>query len=159
MIDMLEANPVASDEDILRAELILGVDLPEEYRRWLKTCCDGGFPSSQNHFIDRTKVAAAWTSIQAQQIYSLAESIEMRKLYSGRISSDLLPVVDDGCGNYTCLAICGMQREEVFFWDHERELLSAPVSGLPIDEHPCCFFVAHSWNAFIGLLGKSILSD
>jgi hypothetical protein len=134
-MDMLEfltridrKSPPAPEEQIARLEAVLGVALPEDYRRFLVQC-NGGFVGSMLWFRAPTpegKSADAGVhhigGFREESHFSLEEA---RDTYQSdqppRIPHELLWVMDDPFGNAICLGISGPYRGRVYFWDHEQE--------------------------------------
>ena len=128
-IEMLSSNGPVDDERIRLFELTLGVELPSSYRNWM--CLNnGGYPSRSNNFIQKDRFEPPLRcSVGIESFLSLHEIPEARNVYRNRISSDLMPIADDGDGNYLCIAILGEERGAVFFWDHECESAAFELLG------------------------------
>lgn len=131
--------PIAQ-EDLVRLEDQLKIELPDEYRRFLLQN-NGGRPEPDVfRFIDSsqsiTQDSVAWfMCIKPEHINDLYET--MSEL-TGRIPDNMLPIAVDSFGNYICLITIGESRGEIYFWDHELET-----------EDKNTFFVAFNFNTFL----------
>ncbi len=113
-------GPVAS-EKIADFEASIGETLPADYREFLSACNGGALGG---------RLCCPYGSDEANvcihHVGGLRDSASMslaarRRVYSGRIPSDLLWIMDDPGGNAICLGIRGPHRGKVYFWDHEEE--------------------------------------
>ena len=116
--------PPAPEKAIRSLESDLGGTLPDDYRAFLVRC-NGGFCGGSLWFKGPTpegeKADAGVHHIggfRRESYFSIQKSVEC---YKGRISSDLLWIMDDPFGNAICLGVKGPHQGKVFFWDHEEE--------------------------------------
>ena len=119
-----EKDPPAPRDQLSDLEGELGVPLPEDYRRFL-IACNGGYVGGALWFTGSTPDGAS-ADVGVHHIGGFRKEKHFslpwhRQVYSDRIPSDLLWIMDDPFGNAICLAFRGTQRECVYFWDHENE--------------------------------------
>lgn len=117
---------VASDERIARFESSAHLQLPDEYREFLKRYGNTAFEDYVVYpFIDRECPWAENGYGGISVFYGLdAGPYDLEKRFSShvnRIPSDMLPIGVDGGGNLICLAFTGPDRGSVFFWDRDAE--------------------------------------
>ncbi|HSI85789.1 MAG: SMI1/KNR4 family protein [Candidatus Methylacidiphilales bacterium] len=154
-IEMLRANPAASEDALRILEHTFGAELPADYRAWLQEC-NGGWPDNLNNWIDDSAIPGVPNCIGVQDFLSTDRIISTHREYGGRIPRYLLPIGDDGDGNYVCLGILGESRGGIYYWDHENEpaafeLLEEKLSS----EHTNIHFIAKSFSDFAEKLGPS----
>jgi cell wall assembly regulator SMI1 len=114
----------ATKDEIANAETVLGVVLPETYRRFLGMFGWGRFSHQELYgvgsdtppYLDLVKNASA-------------ERFEMEP----RMPWHLVPVMNDGAGNHYCLDTARSVDGEcpVVFWDHEQESSQTPAVMAP----------------------------
>ena len=140
---------LASDERIARFESSAHLQLPGEYREFLKRYGNTGFKQFVEYpLIDKKCPWASNGCCEISVFYGLdAGPYDLEKRLSshvGRIPSDMLPIAVDSGGNLICLAFTGPDRDSVFFWDRDAE----PEPG----EQDLCtnvYLVARSFDDFL----------
>ncbi len=96
--------------------------------------------------------------IGGEQLYGTAEISEMREVYFGRVSADLLVFGNDDFGNALCIGLHGPRQNKIYFWDHEDDTAGALAIGMDVDSegiHQNEYFVADSLSEFISLYRDS----
>jgi len=89
------------DKKILEVESKLGLKFPEDYKQFLKTF--------------------GWIYIfELAGINStLEETLKLRKSYGDEFPNNIIPIDEDGYGNYYCLVCSGKDKGKVIFWQHD----------------------------------------
>jgi hypothetical protein len=54
---------------------------------------------------------------------------------------ELLPIAHDGSGNVICLSRAGVNKHNVYYWDHDAEHSSPTYDNV--------YFIAESFDAFL----------
>ena len=129
-VSFTETKPVIQDEDIVRAERILGCTLPEEYRRFLLKE-NGGRPSLEAFNIqwNDNPVGDGWGASLIHFFLSIHDGdysnlIEYNNVdFKGRIPKDTVAIAYDQGGNLLLMGVGESNRGKIFFWvkDHEVE--------------------------------------
>jgi hypothetical protein len=159
MIDTLfprTSNSPASDEDIAQLEASLGSSLPSQLKAFLMTANGAWIPDVVIPSEGCPEVPGG--GIRGEMLYSAAEIIESRETYSNRVSPDLLVCGNDDFGNALCIGLHGPRQGQIYFWDHEDDVVGALEMGMDVDPeraHQNEFFVAHSLFEFITLYQKA----
>jgi len=107
LIDLGEnfkTKKLAKPQEIEKIEHKLEVSFPNEYKEFL-----------QNF---------GWISIGeiaeiADLGSNLEETLQLREGYGDKFSKNLVPLHDDGFGNYHCLVCGGKDNGKVIFWQHD----------------------------------------
>lgn len=109
-------------EDVLRRfESRLGVQLPSDYRNFL-LAYNGGSWKKKCFYISEDQGSSL-----IHHVYGLHDGPEYLRLdsaherFRGRIRDGLIPLADDQGGNQVCIGLVGLDREKVFFFDHETD--------------------------------------
>jgi SMI1-KNR4 cell-wall len=118
-------KPVVSSERIARFESSAHLQLPSEYREFLKQYGNTAFGKAVEYpFID---TRCPWASNGCGRIsvfFGLDGTYDLDQEFSNhvdRVPSDMLPIGEDGGGNLICLAFAGPDTGAVFFWDRDGE--------------------------------------
>lgn len=109
-------GPLA-EEQLQAFEQELGVELPREYRDFLKAY-HGGVPQPNQFWIFR----GTWRS-QIEQLYGLEDGPASLRTWrlnrEANIPEDLLAIGQDEKGNFICIGLSGADRGVLYFLDHE----------------------------------------
>lgn len=134
-----------TQEDINKAEVLVGGKMPPEYWMWMKLY-NGGRPERAVFNIPSEK-GGVYSDSFVNWFYSVSEDrslnfLTKNKLYiiQPRFEKGLIAVAEDGFGNMVLLSIREKDYGQVFFWDHEKE------------EEEAVAFVAKNWVEFINSL-------
>ncbi|HEX8558041.1 MAG TPA: SMI1/KNR4 family protein [Pyrinomonadaceae bacterium] len=144
-----------TEDELKRAEGVVGAPLPEEYRRFLLRH-NGGYPEPGDFRIEWTdpRLARAWRISTVADFHALDDGATLDllrdfKTFQGRIPKGTLAVALDPGGNVVLLGLAGEHRGRVFFW----------VNSLPAEYDETDFAnlgrVADGFDAFIGSLFDS----
>lgn len=90
-------------EEIQEIEEKLKVKLPEEYKEFLQTF--GSLSVVGLQMIDGHSV--------------IKETRKLREYYPKTFSYNLIPIEEDGYGNYYCVVCDGKDRGKIIFWQHD----------------------------------------
>ena len=121
MVEIIDANPYGSlsREKLDEFERQIGTSLPEDYKTFLLHY-NGGRPAPSFFWIKPVDDGS-----EVFQFYGLHKgpahlSIET---YAGKerygIPATMLPIGDDGVGNFICLDLSAVHFGEVYFLDHD----------------------------------------
>jgi hypothetical protein len=108
----------AADGAIEAAEDALGLELPEDYRTFLREH-DGARLSANRLEPSRTPGGGART------LYAVAELPKRRAAMRERLPAELMPIADAG-GDLIALGVAGDARGRVYQWEHEFEAEDPP---------------------------------
>ncbi|HYR10999.1 MAG TPA: SMI1/KNR4 family protein [Longimicrobium sp.] len=111
-------GPPLAPEEIDAFEREIGHTLPEDYRRFL-SLCNGGFGGGRFWFVDAGVHHVG--GLREESSFSLRHARRVYQLDEPRIPRSLIWIMDDPFGNAICLGVSGIERDRVFFWDHEGE--------------------------------------
>lgn len=142
-----------TEDDLRRAESVIGASLPAEYRKFLLQH-NGGRPDPADFRInwkDRERLARGWRISTVGDFHSIYDGpalnlLEDFKFYRDRIPKDMLAVARDPGGNAILLGLAGDKRGRVFFW----------INNLPAEYTETDFanlgFIASGFDEFINSL-------
>ena len=129
-VSFTEAEPPIHDEDIVRAERILGCTLPEDYRRFLLKE-NGGRPSLEAFNIqwNDNPVGEGWGASLIHFFLSIHDGKYSNFInyntvkFEDRIPKDTVAIADDQGGNLLLIGVGESNHGKIFFWvkDHEVE--------------------------------------
>lgn len=120
MVKIVEAGDKLSNQTIKLFESFLDINLPNSYRSFLQKN-NGGSPEPNcfNFYgEDSGSSIHYFYGINADPDYDIVKDL---KIYKDRIPPDCLPIAYDEGGNLICLILKGINREKIYFWDHELE--------------------------------------
>jgi hypothetical protein len=117
--------PPASPEEIERVEAELGIELPDDYRRFLQERHNGG--DLEENFLPPEADASVRYLYSAgpnddDDIFDLVSAASFYSPDSPadpEIDPDYLPTGEDDGGNVVCLKVRGDDRGAVYFWAHD----------------------------------------
>jgi len=157
LIGTTDGNAGATEKELQTFESELGFSLPAQYRKFLSLTAGGD--NDQCH-IESLGFGIAYVGGVAQESkHPLSDLRFFYQIEDGyRIPKDLLPIMDDGCGNIICIVVSGSNTGKIFLWCHETELLMYDESGEKFikdytsENSPNLDFVANSFLEFVGML-------
>jgi hypothetical protein len=140
-------QPICETE-IRQVEERLGIRLPHDYENFL-LLHNGGQPDPQMFSIqgcgqDDHATASFFFGIGGDENIDLEAN---RRIYQGRVPSDILPIASDPGGNLLCISVSGKNDGKLYFWTHEEESLDG---DLPTYEN--LYFVANNINELLANL-------
>jgi hypothetical protein len=150
------SNTPVSDEELAKLEETLDSSLPSQLKALLVAANGAWIPDVVIPSESCPEVPGG--GIGGEMLYSAAEIIESRETYTNRVSPDLLVFGNDDFGNALCIGLHGPRQGQVYFWDHENDVVGAVEMGMEVDPelaHQNEFFVAHSLFEFITLYQKA----
>ena len=144
-------------EAVLTAlERKLGIELPEEYRRFL-LLHNGGKPAPAGfHYEDETgqytdSQVDRFLSVHEGKLANFADDFITYKVDEKRMPDRLVPIATDPGGNVVCISVAGRDRGAIYFWDHEHEMDAADEEeGEPGESN--VHLIADSFGEFLALL-------
>jgi hypothetical protein len=122
--DTRAPRPIVA-EDVRDVEAKLGHAMPEDYAAFLLRYNEGAVSFGKNAAFrvpgdpgDLIGVDTFHSLLMEDKApgYDLWTNYRMEQ---GLIPSWLLPVIGDAGGSYACVAISGLRRGQVFYWEHE----------------------------------------
>ena len=134
---MTTANGRATDSAIRALEDHLGVDLPSDYKRFLKQC-NGGKPENDEVKIDGWGI----TGIQRFNGLALGDCYDIEKITQLLLCGDriaYLPIASEPGGSNFFLCVSGADYGSVYFKDHH-------------DSNNKMFLLAESFDRFFDSL-------
>jgi hypothetical protein len=146
-LEIVNPNPygVLSEQKLQELELKLGINLPEDYRSFLKKF-NGGKPNPAGFWIkqgvDGSEVHQFYGLHNGPKWLSLNYYIEEQT----GISKYYLAIGDDGTGNYLCMKLQRHENGSFYFIDHEIHNFNEPDSLTGFTK------VANSFAEFISSL-------
>ena len=121
--EMLDVGPPLTNQRVDALERYLGIVLPETYKSFL-TRYNGGRPRP-NFFTIHGFEGNPFGSVH--YFFGLDRPIRSNnidwnyQIYDRRIPRELLPIAGDGSGNIICLSLEGVNKDFVYYWDHDTE--------------------------------------
>jgi hypothetical protein len=121
MISLSKTFPATSDAAVAEFEQEIGIQLPEDYRRFLLTY-NGGEP------VDGEFQVPGWGFSVVHVFYGLGTGFDAYNLDWSRVRFEevfpdsITPIARDPGGCLVCLGVQGRPRGKVYFWDRGQEL-------------------------------------
>jgi cell wall assembly regulator SMI1 len=115
-----------SEERLREVERDIGLNFPEQYRRFL-LAHNGGtpVPAVFDYKIEKgayTDSIVDWfLAIYDGEHDNFEDSVQVYKSREPRIPNNFIPIAHDPGGNLICISASGGDLGAVYFWDHERE--------------------------------------
>ncbi|MGL5833923.1 MAG: SMI1/KNR4 family protein [Waterburya sp.] len=141
-----------TQENIEQLEKQLGFELPSNYKDFLSFYGLSAFeeyvyfPFQESYPKDDKGLFSVFFGIYSDDSYDLIDNYYS---YQGRMSSNLLPIANDPGGNIICMSINTDDKENIYFWDHEDEIVVE--KGAKIDNSNL-YLIANSFDEFINSL-------
>lgn len=131
-------------------EQIIGLRLPEEYKKHLLTY-NGGRCLPNRFFFDengkRTSSGIDWfLAIYDGKYDNLKNYIKIYKKEEKRLPHNILPIAHDPGGNLVCISCVGEDFGYIYFWDHEKEV---DFQDPDHNEYSNLYLVAKSFQSFL----------
>jgi SMI1 / KNR4 family (SUKH-1) len=107
-----------SEETVRSFEARHDLALPSDYRAFL-LANHGGVPEPNFYWVVPREWGSGICNVYGfgEHDYSLDECVGDRWVFG--IPNELLPIGDDGCGNFLCIGVCGAGRGQMYYVDHE----------------------------------------
>jgi hypothetical protein len=148
LVSALEAvyGPEVSEQDIDTYERELGMALPESYKAFLRhfgnIASDGILGSPRQDWLAQPSV--------------LEQTRELRETFPESFHRNLLPISNDGGGNFWCLVCNGADKGKVIFWQHDAPSTES-YPNVPEGESPSFWIEAQTFDAWlIDYLGSEV---
>jgi hypothetical protein len=135
-----------SESRLVEFERTCGLALPPDYREFLLEF-NGGVPFPSSFWITEPTNASG-----VQQFYGLHDGPSWLSIHTyarneaSGVPAGILPIGDDGVGDWICIGIAGAHYGRVYFVDHEVHPLDDPDSMKGITE------LAESFERFLANL-------
>ncbi|RZK10710.1 MAG: SMI1/KNR4 family protein [Flavobacterium sp.] len=141
-----------SEFEVTRFEKVIGFKLPNDYRNFLLNY-RGGFLGEAliYDFIENGENTIGGI----ESIYGFCENKDnsLYKYYKDycddykRMMLGMIPIGDDGSGNYICLLLAKKDFGKIYFWDHEWEVdFNDPEESQEAFRN--CHWIADSFTEF-----------
>lgn len=149
-IKLVETEKKLTSEQLQKTEKTIGLQLPDEYRRFV-LLYNGGCPKPGGfRFI--CQATGSWEESLVAWFLAIYEGeaenfLKFFNDYQGRIPADTIAIARDPGGNLILLGTVGKQRGKIFFWQQDFETDEDDVA----DYSNVCW-VADSFNDFINSL-------
>lgn len=128
MVDIVNYNSPASNEEIIAFEKETGVFFPEDYKSFLKAY-NGGQPiPSAFSFLSKQEDGSAidwFLSLGKDRYSNLREYYERYKV---RLPEEMIPIAHDAGGNLVLIGV--NEKQGIYFWDHEFEAEEGEVPDM-----------------------------
>ena len=141
-----EPHGPLSQESLAQFEQAHGLTLPSDYREFLLEF-NGGTPSPSSFWISAPADASG-----IQQFYGLHDGpswLSIRTYVENPtigVPTGMLPIGDDGVGDWICIGISGSRDGRIYFVDHEVHPFDDPESMEGITQ------LADSFKSFLASL-------
>ena len=121
-------NPPATLEAIAEFERLCGYTLPPDYCDFLQRH-NGGKPTPDTFPISPSIGSGGIRAFFGLHHgdYSLADAYRCR---FDSIPAHVIPIAEDGCGNFICLSLAEPNRGSISFLDHETDIQHPVASSL-----------------------------
>ncbi|RYZ87165.1 MAG: SMI1/KNR4 family protein [Proteobacteria bacterium] len=122
-----EPQDIVSDFEISRFEKLIGNKLPADYRYYIKNFRGGfldgyiGYPMIENERSTSGGIDSFF-GLNSDDRYSLIRYYTMYCIEQKRMMPGMIPIGQDGGGNYVCLLLSKKDYGKIYFWDHELEV-------------------------------------
>ncbi len=126
MINIINTEIEIGAYEIAKIEKILGYTFPNEYKKHILKfnggqCNPNKFKFDNNGTIEESSID--WfLAIYDGEYDNLAHYIQIYKIQSKRMPSDLFPIAHDPGGNLICISSNPKSYGFIYFWDHESEI-------------------------------------
>lgn len=138
-----------TEAQVAALEATLPRPLPPDYRRFL-LLCNGEFDYDRLDENEENVVSWFYTLTRVKPLRTLEQVRDrMQDPDDLRISEEVLPIGDDGCGNAICIGLTGKHRGKIFLWDHESEPDPATWDGT-VKGSGNTEIIAESFTALVG---------
>lgn len=148
---------ITTPEQIREAENTIGLELPEEYKKYLLSH-KGGHP-------DPDTFSVQWNGqdwAEGNEINSVAwffaiydgkdeNFLDYYETHKGRIPNDTIAIARDPGSNLILLGTSGTNKGKIFFWQREYEV---DFENGEVPDYSNVGFVANSFNEFIDSLSR-----
>lgn len=117
------------DVEVRRVEHALGVTFPEDYRACVKGC-HGGRPRDNNFSFMNPAIGRMESSLAILLSFSDDDPeniVETHHRLLPFLPVGVIPIADDGGGDFVCLQYGGQAEPSVVYW-HHRERSVVPLS-------------------------------
>lgn len=148
MIELSEAGPPLTEENLISFERDLGISLPDPYRRFLLRT-NGGRPPSEKDTVDVEGLPGSPTDLHF--LFGLGDPVKSCELrwnketLRERIPNNRLAIASDSFGSVFCISLVGADRGAVLFCD-----LQSVYANFEAD--PEFYPVAPDFDAFLNKL-------
>lgn len=121
-----QAERAVTEADVAGVEAHINASLPDDYRAFLLK-----YGSGRPHFGKEVDFPLATYASGSFGIDSFIGAVPMKNAYCyglvdhydqsrEDLPDEILPIAEDGAGNYVCLAVKGDDKGRIYFWNHEE---------------------------------------
>jgi cell wall assembly regulator SMI1 len=119
-VKIKSTNPPATPEAISEFERLCGFSLPSDYRDFLQRH-NGGEPTP-----DAFPISPSFGDGSIGMFFGLHDGDDsLADAYRDRFDSvpaHMIPIADDGCGNFICMSLAETNCGSISFLDHETDI-------------------------------------
>jgi cell wall assembly regulator SMI1 len=109
-----------TEQDISRIESILERSLPEDFKAWLRRY-NGAIPNPSELLLPDGSIFDINSFISFSENDTKENVLLLLDIYRDRLPAGLLPIADDGTGNYVCFRYgAGKTSPDIVLWFHEE---------------------------------------
>jgi cell wall assembly regulator SMI1 len=108
------------EAEVQRVEQALGATFPEDYRACVKKC-HGGRPRDNNFSFVDPKVGRMESCLAVLLSFSeddIENIVETHRRLQPYLPTGVIPIADDGGGDFVCLQYATQARPSVVYWHH-----------------------------------------
>lgn len=137
-----DSKGVISEQEITNLENQLGINLPNDYKEFLKKH-NGGYPEPDGFDFANGDDGSSVDKFLEMSDSKNASIIDYYQAYKNRIPKNYFPIAKDPGGNLILIEI-NHKESGVYFWDHENE---AEDGDTPWMDN--VYLISSSFNDFI----------
>lgn len=121
-LEWLNCRTPIGEDVIGEAERRLGVRFPDSYRECVKNC-HGGYPRQSDFTFQDRDIGMVTSGIAQMLTFDVDDEeniVSTRERLASQLPAGVIPITDDGSGDFVCLDFRGGGEPEVIYWHHER---------------------------------------
>lgn len=153
-LQLTDSNDPVREEDLQELELLIGYQLPLDFKQFLRKYNGGrpsllyAFPIYANRSGD-LGLLNGFNCLTAKPYRRVYDDIRYQLgVFKNRMPHHLIPFAFDPGGNQLCISARAKDYGKIYFWDHEEEEEYEDDDGTA-DAYPGIYLVAQSFTAFL----------
>lgn len=140
-----DSKGIVSEQELAALEKQLGINLPNDYRDFLKKN-NGGYPEPDGFSFSNGEDGSSVDKFLEVSDSKTASLISYYNTYKNRIPKSYFPIAKDPGGNLILIEI-DHDGSGIYFWDHENESEDGDPPGMDN-----IYLVSSSFDEFINNL-------